>query len=468
MWVRIPVELGEARKRFPDREAQLYPQGKDRETLVRLMGDVVSAIRKDGLLDNVAKSFFAKADTYKVPSAVSAAARRSLEYRRKAGGKGGLTVAQASAQRYWDGYFTPRPGIDVIIKADDRPTGGGWQPIPGGKHGGYRKKAGKGYTYWYPSSAHAAKAAKHHKKKGERMRKRLERVLRKRGAKQADIEKFLDQYDHHSGAGHGAHTMSRSGDEEAKTEGTGKEETKTEGASDKTRGNLLQALKDHHGLSDEQAEEVAARLDTEQKKRKSKSALESALKDHHGLSDEQVGQVMKQLGTMLANRKEEPKKEEPKKKAPKKEEPKKEAPKKEAPKKEAPKKEEPKKEAPKASETLKKKDAKKAAFVFHQIKDMPEKMRNDAMASIKGKMSAASYAELERLVAGGKSEAVDAMQAKRDAKRDKRARKTAAAIARGKARAAKKKARAAKKNAKRPSWAEELERKSAYVIKNLL
>jgi Large polyvalent protein-associated domain 1 len=35
-----------------------------------------------------------------------------------------------------------------------RPSGHGWQPIPGGKHGGLRKpKAGGGFDYWYPESA---------------------------------------------------------------------------------------------------------------------------------------------------------------------------------------------------------------------------------------------------------------------------------------------------------------------------
>lgn len=77
------------------------------------------------------------------------------------------------------------------------------------------------------------------------MRKKLGKVLKKRGAKQEDISRLLDHYDHHSTAGDAAHTHSQSS-----------------GGS-------------------------------------TKDALKTALQDHHGLSDEQVGQVMSQLGKLI-------------------------------------------------------------------------------------------------------------------------------------------------------------------------
>lgn len=38
-----------------------------------------------------------------------------------------------------------------IIKAG--PSGGGWMPIPGGHHGGLRRRHGAGWEYWYPNGA---------------------------------------------------------------------------------------------------------------------------------------------------------------------------------------------------------------------------------------------------------------------------------------------------------------------------
>lgn len=41
------------------------------------------------------------------------------------------------------------------------PAGAGWQKIPGGKKGGYRKRSAKGWDYWYPEgSAAPAEASK--------------------------------------------------------------------------------------------------------------------------------------------------------------------------------------------------------------------------------------------------------------------------------------------------------------------
>jgi DNA topoisomerase IB len=140
----------------------------------------------------------------------------------------------------FDGFFGPGP-LDLVFKGGNIPSGPGWQPVPGGKHGGYRRKQGPRWVYWYPSSAHAARAADHHKQTGERMRKKLGKVLRKRGAKQSDISKFLDHYDHHSEVGDAAHTHSQS------TGGSTKDALRT-------------ALQDHHGLSDEQLGHVTSQL----------------------------------------------------------------------------------------------------------------------------------------------------------------------------------------------------------------
>lgn len=42
------------------------------------------------------------------------------------------------------------------------PKGSGWQAIPGGKRGGYRKRVPGGWTYWYRSAKHATEHAEHH------------------------------------------------------------------------------------------------------------------------------------------------------------------------------------------------------------------------------------------------------------------------------------------------------------------
>ena len=46
---------------------------------------------------------------------------------------------------------SPVPGILVKAKkTGDKPPGAGWQAIPGGKHGGRRRRKGKSWEYWYP------------------------------------------------------------------------------------------------------------------------------------------------------------------------------------------------------------------------------------------------------------------------------------------------------------------------------
>jgi len=41
--------------------------------------------------------------------------------------------------------------LNILLKAEQPPQGGGWEKIPQGKHGGYRKRTGSGFEYWYPT-----------------------------------------------------------------------------------------------------------------------------------------------------------------------------------------------------------------------------------------------------------------------------------------------------------------------------
>ena len=45
-------------------------------------------------------------------------------------------------------------GVPIMLMKSDaggtHPSGGGWQSIPGGQHGGFRRRKGLGYEYWYP------------------------------------------------------------------------------------------------------------------------------------------------------------------------------------------------------------------------------------------------------------------------------------------------------------------------------
>jgi len=51
---------------------------------------------------------------------------------------------------------------DLAKAKGAKPSGSGWQAIPGGKHGGFRRKSGTGWEYWYPSAQAARSAAAHH------------------------------------------------------------------------------------------------------------------------------------------------------------------------------------------------------------------------------------------------------------------------------------------------------------------
>ena len=47
----------------------------------------------------------------------------------------------------------------------------GYAPISGSENGGYHKRKGAGWEYWYPSDAHAEKAIEHHTKEAKRARR---------------------------------------------------------------------------------------------------------------------------------------------------------------------------------------------------------------------------------------------------------------------------------------------------------
>tara|TARA_R110000824_G_scaffold54028_2_gene149074 strand:- start:33166 stop:40146 length:6981 start_codon:yes stop_codon:yes gene_type:complete len=51
----------------------------------------------------------------------------------------------------------------ALRKAVDHPLGTGWGVIPGGNKGGYRRRKGQGWEYWYKGNYEAGQAEEHHK-----------------------------------------------------------------------------------------------------------------------------------------------------------------------------------------------------------------------------------------------------------------------------------------------------------------
>jgi hypothetical protein len=95
----------------------------------------------------------------------------------------------------------------------------GYQPVPGGKHGGFRKMVGKGYDYWYPSEQHAKEAAAHHTKEHGKAQKKLGKLLRKKGASQGAIEAHLDRIEaHEAHAKHSGSAHKSTGEAKAEKE----------------------------------------------------------------------------------------------------------------------------------------------------------------------------------------------------------------------------------------------------------
>jgi hypothetical protein len=62
---------------------------------------------------------------------------------------------------------------DALIKAGGTKPPSGFQPVPGGAHGGYRKRGPKGYSYWYPDTESASQAAQHHAKEAKVAQKKV-------------------------------------------------------------------------------------------------------------------------------------------------------------------------------------------------------------------------------------------------------------------------------------------------------
>lgn len=71
----------------------------------------------------------------------------------------------ARTDRVAPGY---QGGFAVAEERLAKAAAAGWQNIPGGKHGGKRRQVGGKWEYQYESSAHAGRAATHHKKEAER------------------------------------------------------------------------------------------------------------------------------------------------------------------------------------------------------------------------------------------------------------------------------------------------------------
>ncbi|MCH9835943.1 hypothetical protein K0U83_09785, partial [bacterium] len=62
---------------------------------------------------------------------------------------------------YWgEGTDGKMSKAGPFIVKSQRPSGSGWLVIPKGKKGGYRRRKGKGYEYWYPDSSKDKKAKK--------------------------------------------------------------------------------------------------------------------------------------------------------------------------------------------------------------------------------------------------------------------------------------------------------------------
>lgn len=61
---------------------------------------------------------------------------------------------------------------DVLAKGGEAKPPSGYSPVPGGAHGGYRKKTARGWSYWYPDSTSAQAAATHHATESRKEHKR--------------------------------------------------------------------------------------------------------------------------------------------------------------------------------------------------------------------------------------------------------------------------------------------------------
>lgn len=96
-----------------------------------------------------------------------------------------LEIALAIAR----GDLSPDQGSAVLAKSrtagSDLEKGGGTSPpagysaVPGGAHGGYRKKVGAKWSYWYPDTTSASAAAVHHAGAAKEAHRRLQEADRR-------------------------------------------------------------------------------------------------------------------------------------------------------------------------------------------------------------------------------------------------------------------------------------------------
>ena len=108
-----------------------------------------------------------------------------------------LVLRKATTVRVDDGYggtvrFLLRKGVGA--------PGPGWEAIPGGKHGGWRKRGAAGhYVYKYPSKEAASVAVGHHQAKMAHHRKRRDHHFDKQDAMDETWDHHVEREQHHGG-----------------------------------------------------------------------------------------------------------------------------------------------------------------------------------------------------------------------------------------------------------------------------
>jgi SNF2 family DNA or RNA helicase/predicted RNA methylase len=94
-------------------------------------------------------------------------------------GKGRLVIDLEKARRVDPnqlGLFGEAPAKPKPKKAKrkpNRPPGSGWQIIPGGRKGGFRRRKGKGWEYWYPDTGVVSKPKRAPKKAKKKAKKKV-------------------------------------------------------------------------------------------------------------------------------------------------------------------------------------------------------------------------------------------------------------------------------------------------------
>jgi len=82
-------------------------------------------------------------------------------------------------------FGDPMPGqTQHTAAAPKRPPGSGWQPIPGGKKGGFRRRKGTSWEYWYPDTARVQPHPHAHDEEAVRRARRAEEEERERAEEQ--------------------------------------------------------------------------------------------------------------------------------------------------------------------------------------------------------------------------------------------------------------------------------------------